>query len=146
MSEFQTFIHKKIRASAALYPLAALLTFIGAAVAAYAILQIGAIPKILLVFALMFPMIGVWLIYKWIQSLNLAKHPIAKLLFEHPQDLQKITIENNVMNYRVTFKPNTGHWHFITLWKEADLTTLEQYVRQNISHEVIIERVALHIR
>lgn len=146
MSEFQLFIYKKIRASAALYPLVALLTFIGAAIVAYAILQIGEIPKILLVFVLMFPMIGIWLIYKWIQALNVSKHPIVKLLFESPQELQKITIEQSVMNHRVTFKPKVGHWHFITIWNEADLTTLEEFVRKDMPQEVIIERVALHIR
>ena len=98
VSELQEFIYRRIRISALPYlPLSIVLLLISAGIL-YFLFSFDkpvTIPRIFLVFPIMFPIIAIWLIYQWFLTLNLKKHPLVNLLFENPSDIQKIIILKN---------------------------------------------------
>ena len=141
MRTFKVDIQNKIRKSTAPYLPIAIGLFIATAILLYAISQLEVIPRIFLVFPILFPLLAIWLIYQWVLTFNIDKHPLIDLLFESPQDLQSITILKNVFNFRVTFHTHTGKNFHLTVWGQSDLDELENAVIHHIGHDVPINRV-----
>ena len=148
MEEFQSFIQERIRKGARIYIPLAIFILIATGVLFFALSQLideeGSVPRGILVFPLMFPLISVGLVFQWFKSLNVQKHPLYKLLFEDPSVLRKIAVIRNlgnVGNYRVEFVRKEGGPIALIMSQEADVKKLTGYVQQHINQDIPIEGI-----
>jgi len=143
VSEFQSFIHARIRATTAPFlPIAILLFAVSAGIVYFIFFSdqdVTVVPRFFLAVPIVFTGIGIWLIYLWMTSLNVQNHGVSKLLFESPQDLKKLVVTKNLGNHRITFVPQDGHSSFLTVWNAANIDKLVDLVQQNTPKEIEIE-------